>query len=94
MTNVPLGKMRRMQHHVLPLVHPTFARRLAGVAIRAPYLALRSPRGSSTKPNHLNDPVLRVIDATFGIDPRHTLAEIVKLNTGVTLQPNVFKFAG
>jgi peroxidase len=43
---------------------------------------------------YLNDPALRLIDATFGIDPRHTLAEIVKLNTGVTLQPNVFKFAG
>jgi peroxidase len=43
---------------------------------------------------YLNDPVLRLIDLTFGIDPRHTLAEIVKLNTGVTLQPNVFKFAG
>jgi hypothetical protein len=43
---------------------------------------------------YLNDPVLRLIDVTFGIDPRHTLAEIVKLNTGVTLQPNVFKFAG
>ncbi len=43
---------------------------------------------------YLNDPALRLIDATFGIDPRHTLSEIVKLNTGVTLQPNVFKFAG
>ena len=43
---------------------------------------------------HLNDPALRLIDATFGIDYRLTLAEIVKLNTGVTLQPNVFKFAG
>ena len=43
---------------------------------------------------YLNDPALRIIDATFGIDPRRTLAEIVKLNTGVTLQPNVFKFAG
>jgi hypothetical protein len=40
------------------------------------------------------DPVLRLINVTFGIDPRRTLAEIVKLNTGVTLQPNVFKFAG
>jgi hypothetical protein len=40
------------------------------------------------------DPVLRLINATFGIDPRRTLADIVKLNTGVTLQPNVFKFAG
>jgi peroxidase len=43
---------------------------------------------------YLNDPALRLIDATFGIDPRRTIAEIVKLNTGVTLQPNVFKFAG
>jgi hypothetical protein len=41
-----------------------------------------------------NDPALRLIDAAFGIDPRHTIAEIVKLNTGVTLQANVFKFAG
>ncbi len=41
-----------------------------------------------------NDPVLRVIDLQFGIDYRHTLAEIVKLNTGVTLPANVFKFAG
>jgi hypothetical protein len=41
-----------------------------------------------------NDPVLRSIDHEFGIDYRLTLAEIVKLNTGVTLQPNVFKFAG
>ena len=43
---------------------------------------------------YLNDPALRLIAASFGIDPRHTLADIVKLNTGVTLQPNVFKFAG
>jgi hypothetical protein len=43
---------------------------------------------------YLNDPALRVIEATFGIDPRRTLTDIVKLNTGVTLQPNVFKFAG
>jgi peroxidase len=41
-----------------------------------------------------NDPVLRLVDHEFGIDYRLTLAEIVKLNTGVTLQPNVFKFAG
>src|SRR6267143_74617 len=38
-----------------------------------------------------NDPVLRFIDHEFGIDYRLTLAEIVKLNTGVTLQKNVFK---
>src|SRR2546428_1294446 len=40
------------------------------------------------------DPVLRLIDHEFGIDYRLTLAEIVKLNTGVTLERNVFKFAG
>jgi len=40
------------------------------------------------------DPALSVFNAVFGISPRHTLAEIIKLNTGVTLQPNVFKFAG
>ena len=41
-----------------------------------------------------NDPVLRLINHEFGIDYRLTLAEIVKLNTGVTLQRDVFKFAG
>jgi len=41
-----------------------------------------------------NDPVLRVIHVGFGIDYRHTLSEILKLNTGVTLPANVFKFAG
>ena len=40
------------------------------------------------------DPALPIFTAVFGISPRHTLAEIIKLNTGVTLQPNVFKFAG
>ena len=40
------------------------------------------------------DPVLRIIHGLFGVDYRHTLSEIVKLNTGVTLQPNVFVFAG
>jgi len=40
---------------------------------------------------YLNDPVLRVIDLALGIDFRHTLAEIVKLNTGVSLQANVFE---
>ena len=40
---------------------------------------------------YLNDPVLRVIDLLFGIDYRHTVAEIVRLNTGVTLRSDVFK---
>ena len=43
---------------------------------------------------YLIDPALPIVSAVFGISPRHTLAEIIKLNTGVTLQPNVFKFAG
>ena len=43
---------------------------------------------------YLIDPALPIFNAVFGISPRHTLAEIIKLNTGVTLQPNVFKFAG
>jgi len=41
-----------------------------------------------------NDPVLRVIYQAFGIDYRLMVAEIVELNTGVTLQRDVFKFAG
>ncbi len=41
-----------------------------------------------------NDPVLRVIDHEFGIDYRLTIAELVELNAGVTLQRDVFKFAG
>src|SRR2546430_17453092 len=41
-----------------------------------------------------NDPVIRSIAHEFGIDYRLTLAEIVKLNTDVTLQRDVFKFAG
>jgi hypothetical protein len=41
-----------------------------------------------------NDPALRSIAHEFGVDYRLTLAEIVKLNTGVTLEANVFKFAG
>ena len=40
-----------------------------------------------------NDPVLRVIGLGLGVDYRHTLAEIVKLNTDVTVPANVFKFA-
>ena len=39
-----------------------------------------------------NDPLLRLINHEFGIDYRLTLAEIVKLNTGVTLQRDVFTF--
>src|SRR2546428_13421028 len=41
-----------------------------------------------------NDPALRFIDLAFGIDYRLTPAEIVKLNTGVTLPADAFNFAG
>ena len=37
---------------------------------------------------------LRLIHAFYGIDTRLTLSDIVRLNTGVTLQPNVFVFNG
>jgi hypothetical protein len=40
---------------------------------------------------YLNDPVLRSIDQNYRIDYRHTLAQIIKMNTGVSLQANVFK---
>ena len=42
---------------------------------------------------YANDPVLRLIGLTFGIDYRHTLSEIVKLNTGANVPANVFKVA-
>jgi hypothetical protein len=41
-----------------------------------------------------NDPALRIIGQQFGVDFRHTLAEIVSLNTDVTVPANVFKVAG
>ena len=37
------------------------------------------------------DPALGLIEQQFGVTSRHTLAEIVKLNTGVTVAPNVFE---
>jgi hypothetical protein len=40
---------------------------------------------------YLNDPVLSTIRQTYGIDYRHSLAELIKLDTGETLQANVFK---
>jgi hypothetical protein len=42
---------------------------------------------------YLNDPVLNTIRQTYGIDYRHTLAELIKLDAGVTVEPNVFKAA-
>ncbi len=40
------------------------------------------------------DPDLVLIQTLFGITYRHTLAELIKLNTGVTVQANVFKATG
>jgi hypothetical protein len=38
-----------------------------------------------------NDPVLETIRQTYGITYRHTLAELIKLDAGITVQANVFK---
>ena len=40
---------------------------------------------------YLNDPVLRVIDRLYGISYRKTLADLIQLNTGTTVPPDVFK---
>ena len=40
---------------------------------------------------YLNDPVLTTIRQTYGVDYRHSLAELVKLDTGADVQSNVFK---
>ncbi len=42
---------------------------------------------------YLNDPALNTIRQTYGITYRHTLAELIKLDAGVTVEPNVFKAA-
>ena len=41
-----------------------------------------------------NDPILSMIQQTYGVTYRHTLAELIKLNTGATVAPNVFVAAG
>jgi len=41
-----------------------------------------------------SDPVLATISQTYGITYRHTLAELVKLDAGATIQANAFKAAG
>jgi hypothetical protein len=40
---------------------------------------------------YLNDPDLQTISQTYGISYQHTLAELINLDAGVTVQPNVFK---
>jgi hypothetical protein len=40
---------------------------------------------------YANDPELVGIRKRYGIDYRTTLAQLIRRNTGVTVQPNVFK---
>lgn len=39
---------------------------------------------------YANDPLLRYIQRAYGITYRHSLAELVKLDTGAKVEPNVF----
>jgi hypothetical protein len=43
---------------------------------------------------YLNDPVLATIKQSYGITYQHTLAELIELDAGVTVSPNVFLAAG
>jgi hypothetical protein len=43
---------------------------------------------------YLNDPELDTIKETYGIDYRQRLADIIEMNTGESIAPNVFKVAG
>jgi len=42
---------------------------------------------------YLNDPALPLIKRLYGIDYRTTLSQLIRLNTGVAVQPEVFKAA-
>jgi hypothetical protein len=42
---------------------------------------------------YLNDPALREIQRRVGVSYRHTLAELIRLNTGAEVQEDVFKVA-
>jgi peroxidase len=42
---------------------------------------------------YLNDPELQTIRQNYGIDYRHTLAELIQLDAGTTVEPNVFEAA-
>jgi peroxidase len=43
---------------------------------------------------YLNDPVLTSIAQNYGVGYQHTLAELIKLNSGVTVEANVFTASG
>lgn len=40
---------------------------------------------------YLNDPALLAIGAVYGVSYRHTLSELIRLNTGTTVPANVFR---
>ena len=40
---------------------------------------------------YLTDPALDAIRQNYGITYRHTLADVIQLDAGVTVQPNVFE---
>jgi peroxidase len=40
---------------------------------------------------YANDPELQRIERTYGVGYRHGLAEVIRRNTGVVVQPNVFR---
>jgi peroxidase len=40
---------------------------------------------------YLNDPELATIRQNYGITYQHTLAELINLDAGITVAPNVFK---
>ena len=42
---------------------------------------------------YVNDPELDRIQHDYGVTYRVTLSQLIKLDTGVTLQPDVFKLA-
>jgi peroxidase len=43
---------------------------------------------------YLNDPTLTTIAQTYGITYRHTLADLISVDGGATVPPNVFEAAG
>jgi hypothetical protein len=42
---------------------------------------------------YLNDPVMPAVQKAFGITYKHALSEIIQMNTGETVAPNVFKIS-
>ena len=40
---------------------------------------------------YANDPALKAIEQVYGITYRHSLAELIALNSGATVQANAFK---